>query len=530
MEAQEIRLDGLEEKIEGLIPPSVNDTTPGLVIGIMHKGELIFGKGYGLANLSYGLPNDTKKVYNLGSVSKQFLGFAFAMLHAQGQLNVDEPVSKFLDDWPTFKQEVTVRHLLSHSSGYREAYTMSSLAGRSVGIDRLSREECLNVVRKQPALEFIPGSRFTYNSTAWVILAEILKSVTGQEADIWVEENILRPLAMKQTEIESYVGEVIPNAAESYYFDQGRGYGNPKSNRAIFGAAEVYSSIEDLTYWIRNFKNPKVGGQGALDVFSSPFKFNNGEDSEYGFGINIGRHKGIPCWKHTGAHESFLTQLRYYPDQDLGIVTISNYEGNGWIRSNELAEFILGDLMTFPEKKEYEPILLTSSQLQNLAGTYISESENQMNTVEVKNDTLSIWGNVKMIPISVNRFYSNSWGGEFEFMTEGMETSQLVVHADSKSVFNKVEDWDPSRSDLKIYAADYHSKELETIYHLKMKNDQLFIKHRWLGEIELTAISKDLFQSDWGWFLAFDRDENDLITGLHINSGRTLNVTFDRLD
>ncbi|VAW18793.1 Beta-lactamase class C-like and penicillin binding proteins (PBPs) superfamily, partial [hydrothermal vent metagenome] len=134
-----LNIKQLETKIDALIPPEINDTTPGLVIGIVQNGKLIFSKGYGLANITYGIPNDPKMVYNIGSVSKQFLGYAFAMLHVQGVLNLDDPVSKYLDNWPEFKYKVTLRHLLSHTSGYREAYTLSILAGRVIGVDRLSR-------------------------------------------------------------------------------------------------------------------------------------------------------------------------------------------------------------------------------------------------------------------------------------------------------------------------------------------------------------------------------------------------------
>ena len=193
----------LETKIDALIPKAINDTTPGFVIGIVKNGELIFSKGYGFANLSYGIANSPQMVYNLGSVSKQFLGYAFAMLHVTGKLNLDDPVGKYLEDWPEFKHKVTLRNLLTHTSGYREAYTISNLAGRIIGIDRLSRNECLDVVRRQPNLEFIPGSRWTYNSTAYVILAEVFEKVTGVEADKWVEKNILKPLKMKSTQIEN---------------------------------------------------------------------------------------------------------------------------------------------------------------------------------------------------------------------------------------------------------------------------------------------------------------------------------------
>src|SRR6056297_3630614 len=194
----------LEQEIDELIPSAVNDTTPGLIIGVMQNGEIIFQKGYGLANLNYDIPNNPEMVYNIGSVAKQFLGYAFAMQHVEGTLNIDDPVSDYLEDWPEFEETVTIRNLLNHSSGYREAYTMSNLAGREIGIDRMSAEEAMEVVRRQPKLEFSPDSRFTYNSTAWVILAEVLESATGEMASVWVKENMLDALGMNDTQIETY--------------------------------------------------------------------------------------------------------------------------------------------------------------------------------------------------------------------------------------------------------------------------------------------------------------------------------------
>ena len=315
--AQELQAFEIEAELDSLIPYRVKDSTPVLVVGIVNDGKLIFNKGYGLGNMAYKIPNDSKMVYNLGSVSKQFLGYAFAMLHSKGELNLDDSVEMYLDDWPRFEHRVTLRHLLTHTSGYREAYTMSKLAGRIIDIDRLTQNECLEVIRKQPRLEFVPGTRYTYNSTAYVVLSKILEKVTDTPVDEWVETNIFKPLEMNNTQIESYVGEPIINAAESYSFDIGVGYTNVKSNRAIFGAADVYSNIEDLTKWFNVFRSDLIGEKEAQKVFLEPFILKDGTNSEYALGIRTNKHKGLKVYHHIGGHESFLSQLRYYPDYDL---------------------------------------------------------------------------------------------------------------------------------------------------------------------------------------------------------------------
>ena len=524
VQAQNLNQDELSEKIESLIPAEVNDKTPGLVIGVVHKGEMVFSKGYGMANLSYQIPNDPKMIYNIGSVSKQFLGYAFAMLHTDGKLNINDPVGKYLKDWPEFEHTVTIRNLLTHTSGYREAYTMSSLAGRPVGVDRLTKEECLNVVRRQPKLEFTPGSRYTYNSTAWVILAEILEEVVDEPAEKWVTENILLPLEMKNTRIESYVGEVLPNAAESYREHRSNGYVNPKSNRAIFGGAEVFSSIEDLAKWLDNFRTLKVGSREVMDLFLSPFQLSNGTNSQYALGIEVRENDGVIQYGHNGGHEAFITQLLYYPEHDLGLVTISNFGGSGVLPLGEVADYILKDHMKTKEVT-YPTFEMSKSDLRQFEGIYLATTCNDELTLKMEKDSLMVWG-TRLRPISSHSFYIKEWDEKFEF-TPTENGLQLKMDG-SRTIHTKVEPWEASEMELEDYAGDYWSEELETVYHLAIKEGQLVVTHRWLGEINLNPIAKDVFKSDWGWFLQVERDKMNKVKGFNINSGRTLNVYFQR--
>ena len=525
---QTINKNNLEAKIDALIPTQVNDSTPGLVIGVVQNGKLIFSKGYGIGNISYGISNDPKMVYNIGSVSKQFLGYAFAMLHVKGDLDIDEPVNKYLDNWPEFKHKVTLRHLLTHTSGYREAYTMSSLAGRIIGVDHLSREECLEVVRKQPQLEFIPGSRWTYNSTAWVILAEVLEKVTGQPADEWVENNILKPLEMNDTQIESYVGEVILNTAESYSYDREKGYINEESNRAIFGAAEVYTNIFDLVNWINNYRTADVGGEKVKDLFLEPFILNDGFNSEYGLGISTNPYRGLKRYRHTGGHEAFLTQLSYFPDHDLGIVTISNFGGTGWLGTSKIAELFLEEHMTSQVNNESKQIKINKNKLEQFTGLYLASTLNRTQNLTVSNDSLTIYGGTKLIPTSHTTFRIDGSDSQLQFEKMANGKTQLTITDGTKELYTRVKKWTPKTEDLTKLKGDYWSDELETIYHLDVKDEKLVIKHRWLDDITLEPITQDLFKSDWAFNVKFVRNETGEILGFSIYSGRTLNVFFKR--
>lgn len=523
---QTIDKNNLEAKIDALIPIQVNDTTPGLVIGIVQRGELIFSKGYGLANLSYGIKNDPKMVYNIGSVSKQFLGYAFAMLHVEGILNIDDPVNKYLENWPEFEHKVTLRHLLTHTSGYREAYTMSNLAGRIIGIDRLSREECLEVVRRQPQLEYVPGSLWTYNSTAWVILAEILEKVTGQAADEWVENNILQPLEMQNTQIESFVGEVIYNAAESYSYSKEQAYTNEESNRAIFGAAEVHTSIQDLVQWLNNYRTAEIGGKAVNDLFFDPFILNNGTNSEYALGILSSTYRGLRRYNHTGGHEAFITNLSYFPDQDLGIIMITNFGSIGRLSDSKVADVLLEKFMSPQDIKKRSKVKIKKDKLEQFTGLYLNTNLNGTINLTIENDTLTINSRDKLIPATQNTFWLN--GGDDVIIIERLSDEKTELRGLNGSSFTRVDNWNPDESELTDFKGDYYSNELETTYHVVIKDKKLTINHRWLGDLHLVPISKDFFKTNLGFHVYFFRNEEGKIAKLSMNSSRTLNVVFDR--
>ncbi|PWN06322.1 serine hydrolase domain-containing protein [Rhodohalobacter mucosus] len=522
---------GLEREIDELIPSAVNDTTPGLIIGVVQNGEIIFQKGYGLANLNYSIPNDPEMVYNIGSVAKQFLGYAFAMQHDAGTLNIDDPVSDYLDDWPEFEETVTIRHLLNHSSGYREAYTMSSLAGREIGVDRMAASEAMEVVRRQPVLEFSPDSRYTYNSTAWVILSEIFKEATGIHAAAWVEENILDALRMNDTQIETHVGQVIENAAESYSFSDETGYTNEKSNRAIFGAADVFMNVPDAAKWINNMKTGELGGQEVLDLFLEPNELTNGINSGYAMGIGVGEYRGLRRYRHTGGHAAFGTQLSYYPDYDLGIFIVSNYS-RGWLPSEDIAELILGDQMDPEASYEEERIALSDDLQAALPGRYINEDRNDMVELQVDEGKLLADGRTEMIPIGGGMFRVNGSTNRYDIEAgnEGTGPSRIIASGTNGiRIFTKVDAWEPVENELRMYSGEYRSDEIDSIMRLSVNEEgSLQVNHRWLGTAPLRPLARDIFQAGNGMMLEFDRDSSGRVTGFYINSGRTLDVWFER--
>lgn len=533
--------DTLEARVDSLMADYRGDDSPGAVVGVTRDGEVVFVKGYGMADLTHGIPITAETRFNLGSASKQFLAFALALLESRGELSLDDPVAEYLSDWPTFDEEVTLRNLLTHTSGYREAYGTLRLAGRITGRDHLPREEALEVVRRQPELEFPPGSDWQYNSTAYVILAEVLERVTGTPADRWVEENVFAPLGMEDSAIESAVGEVIPGAAYSYEDAEDGGHRAAFSNRAIFGAADVYTTVGDLAKWFRNFDTGELGGAEVQERMREPFVLTTGDTTDYALGLAIDRHRGLRRVEHGGSHAGFRAQLSYYPELGAGVVVMSNYDdvdAGGTVEA--VAELAFGDRMQ-PEPQSPEPaeppepvaeeeyVAVDSSLLAKYAGRYGAES-GQVFTFRHRDGALSVQGYGRLAALSdtVFRLVGTPARAIFRPGEDGtVPTATLLAPGGDTTFVRRIEEWRPTGAELEAYAGAYWSPELETRYTIRAEEGGLVIDHRWLGEAELERLERDEFSVE-GFRIRFERDDGGAITGFSASTGRTRDVWFQK--
>lgn len=529
-----------EARVDQLMAAYAGEDRPGAAVGVVRGGEVTFSAYYGMADLAQEVPITRTTRFNLGSVSKQFLGFAFALLAERGTLSLDDPVGQYLSDWPTFDQTVTLRHLLTHTSGYREAYGTLAMAGRIPSQDRLPRAEALEVVRRQPALEFPAGSKFRYNSTAYVILAEVFEEVTGTPAGKWVEKNVFGPLDMDNSAIESRIGEVIPDAADSYTLAGDGGYNRAFSNRAIFGAAEVYTTVEDLAKWLGNFHTAELGGPAVQKRMREPFVLTTGDTTEYALGLHIDEHQGLRRISHGGAHAGYRAALMYYPEIDAGVVAMSNNSTIDGGIPGKLVEAFLGEHMTEEEAVSgsadgaFDPDEYDPEAFDALAGKYMPEDMLMTFTFTREGDEFFMQKTgqqkTKITPTSDSTFAVEDSEARLTFHggTDGKADS-LTFHQFGHHIAHRIEPWTPSEAERAAYTGRYFSEELQTPYTVAEKDSGLVVQHRWLGEVPLTPAAEDTFRGKYPiGRIIFTRNEGGHVTGFSVSAGRTHGVRFDK--
>ena len=294
---------------------------PGLSLAVLRGDSVVLARGYGYANVEHRVPATDSTVYQSGSVGKQFTAAAIVMLAEQGRLSLDDSITRFLPDGPATWRGITIRHLLTHTSGIAD-YTDSTLDTRR----DYTEDELVRLAAKQP-LEFAPGDRWNYSNTGYVLLGIIIHRVTGVFYGDFLQDHVFRPLRMRTTRIISEA-DIIPNRAAGYHLVndtlKNQDWVSPSLNTTADGA--LYFSVRDLAQWAIALNHWKIPSRAGLEASWTPVRLNSGGTYPYGFGWQVTQQRGYRRIGHGGAWQGFRTAIQRYPDFDLTVIVLDNLE------------------------------------------------------------------------------------------------------------------------------------------------------------------------------------------------------------
>lgn len=332
----------------------------GCAVGVARDGEFLYKQGYGYANLDWDIPITPSTVFYMGSVSKQFTAAAVALLSYEGKLDLDDDVRTYLTELPWSDPPVTIRHIIHHTSGVPDMYRVMQENGLSTW-NRFSREEALELLAQQE-LDFPPGERYQYSNGGYFLLSMVVERASGQSLRQYTTEKIFRPLGMRDTHFHDDPVHIVKHRAMSYAPREAgeRGVEGPyyqsyQGNFALPGAGGLYSTVEDLLQWERNFLANRLGGSGFMDLMHTQGVLNSGETLPYAFAIREGEHRGLVTWGHTGSYMGFKTSYVRYPQQRFAVWVLCNMgEIVPATYGRRVAELYLGTEMTAPERRAPE--------------------------------------------------------------------------------------------------------------------------------------------------------------------------------
>lgn len=370
------------EAVDAVFSSWNRDDMPGCALAVVKEGEIIYSRGYGMADLEHDIPITPQSVFYIGSVSKQFVTTALLLLEEEGKLSLDDDVRKYIPELPDYGHTISLRNLVHHTSGLRDNLTLWELSGRSM-MDDIPEEEIFEMICRQQGLNFVPGEQYAYSNTCYFLMSIIIERVSGQRLRAFAKERIFRPLGMENSQFNDDNRRIMKNRAFGYTQITDDSIGNLIMRFDLVGSGGLYSTVEDLYLWDQNFYDNQLGkrGQALVEQLQSNGRYNDGSEVDYAFAMINGEYRGLRTIHHTGSMGGYRAMYLRFPDQQFSVIILGNVDNlRPRDRAYEVADVLLADLL-----KEKTPVpeenQLTAVQEKNLievspdsfAGEFYSE-------------------------------------------------------------------------------------------------------------------------------------------------------------
>ena len=292
---------------------------PGLSIAVLRGDRLLLARGYGLANLEHQVPATDRTIYQSGSLGKQFTAALVLQLADSGRLGLDVPIRRYLAEGPPRWDSVTVRHLLTHTSGIPD-YTDSVVDLRR----DYTEDELVRVAAGLPPM-FPPGRRWSYSNTGYVLLGAIICRVSGRFYGDLLHEWIFAPLGMRTARIISEA-DIVPNRSDGYRRVNDtlkhQEWVSPALNTTADGS--LYLTVRDLARWATSLNHSRVLSPSDLAQAWTPVRLDDGGTYPYGFGWMLDPVRGHARVGHTGSWQGFRTSIERFPESGLSVIVLAN--------------------------------------------------------------------------------------------------------------------------------------------------------------------------------------------------------------
>ncbi len=425
------------ERVDRLFANVDNENSPGAVIAILQDGEVIYSRGYGMANLEYDIPVTPETIFHVASVSKQFTAYAIAQLADDGFLSLDDDVRLYVPEFPDFDETITIRHLIHHTSGLRDQWELLAMAGWRLD-DVITREHILKMLKHQRELNFTPGEEYLYSNMGYTVLAEIVEQVSGKSFQEWTDENIFKPLDMHNTHFHSDHRHIVPNRAYSYAPLREGGFQKSVLNYANIGATSLFTTVDDLACWLLNFDSHVIGNERVFNTMLQQGRLNNGERIDYAYALQVVDYRGAQLIGHGGADAGFRSYVGRFPENGFAVVVLSNLSGISPQQiALDIADIFLDEILEpeesptdIQERRRRENNVLpdenynpTPQRLLAYTGTYYSEELGTFYTIVLHNDGLVAThrrhSDIELTPI-INEWFSGKqwWFRTVEFVKD----------------------------------------------------------------------------------------------------------------
>jgi CubicO group peptidase (beta-lactamase class C family) len=529
--AQAPAAQSIDEKVNAIFSRWDSTTTPGCTVAASVKGQVVLSKAYGMADLEHGAVMTPDTIIEAGSVSKQFTAAAVLLLAREGKLSLDDPARKYVPELPDYDQPLTIRHMLQHTSGLRDWGTMADIGGWPRTTRAHTHAHVLDIVSHQTALNFRPGTDWSYCNTGFNLAAIIVSRVSGEPFAEFTRKRLFEPLGMSRTSWRDDYTRIVRDRAMAYSARAGE-FSTLMPFENVHGNGGLLTTVGDLLKWNGNLDAPKIGDAAFVAEEERSGKLENGREHGYGLGLFIGTYRGHREIWHSGSTAGYRAFLTRFPDQRVSVAALCNVTaGAAETYAHAVADLYLKPAtVPQPDPAAAPPVKLTAAELNAFAGFYRSRKRGLTMNVSVSEDVLRMAPGGPLQPQAGTRFRLGGGAADVEFTSGAGGAMAVRVRAanGTEDTWDRVERARPAAEQLAELAGTYHSADAETTVTIVADGGTLRIKLRPDRVQALNPLYVDAFTSPLGT-MVFRRDAQGRATAFSVVQDRAWDVRFERV-
>lgn len=358
--------------------------TPGCAVGVTRDGRAELFRAYGMAELEHDVPNTPETIFEAGSVSKQFTAAATILLALDGKLSLDDDIRKYVPELPDYGTPITIRHLLTHTSGLRDWGSVAGLEGWPRTTRVHTHEHVLDILSRQESLNYPPGERYSYTNSGYNLQAILVERVSGMPFAEFSRRRIFEPLGLTSTQWRDDFTRLVEDRAQAYQPNGEGGFELDMPFENVHGNGGLLTTVGDLLRWTHFLETEKLGREFVREMHRRGV-LTSGDTISYASGLMIGDYRGVPQVAHSGSTAGYRAYLARFPKQDVAVAVLCNAaQANAGRLAHEVADLWLGDALApvasaddddeDDEPRRGRPSWTPSAaQLASYAGAYHSE-------------------------------------------------------------------------------------------------------------------------------------------------------------
>ncbi|HEX6031311.1 MAG TPA: serine hydrolase domain-containing protein [Tepidiformaceae bacterium] len=535
--------DSTASRISAIFAPFARSDAPGCVVGVFRAGAVLYTGGFGMADVSHDIPLTDTTGMALASTSKQFTAMAVLLLEADGKIQLNDDIRRYVPELPVFGRPITIRDLLNHTSGLRDYWSLFDMAGWRMS-DVETQSDLLWLLPRQQGLNHRTGAEFQYNNTGYFLLALLVERVSGTTFRRFVTERVFGPLGMAHSDIKAEVGQVVKGLATGYWGHDPAALREARPPFSFAGPTGVVTTMRDLARWDANFYAPRLGTRALLDSMSTPQRLDDGTTIGYGMGLFIGTHRGRRMISHAGSDLGYKADFIRFPEDSLSVAVLCNaFDIAPTPLALQVADIYLPAntrATTAPPVSAPEVMLapdtLSRIPVSALAGLYWDSTSGGLHRFFDENGQLVLdgggEGRFPLAPLGNNAYRLTAAPRRFIFSFVQRPGVPIAMEVDVEGspvrTYTRGPEAARAAAPPARLAGTYYSRELDVTWTFVLHAGKLVLQRHRVEPDPLTNLFGYVFLSEHGFLLEFSADKSGKPLSVDVTTERVRRLRFTR--